>query len=276
MTRMRSAVATALITALCLAGAPAVTSAAEHRGPADCAAALDCTAEEINLMSMSQRLEFVQLMSSGPAAEVVPGYAPRWGNIEGIIDFFRDNGMGAPGTWVSYVDAGIVEGIERGIAIALGRGEDTFGNPGSQLWANYLTRLAGGELRNRSAHDRAWSEAEQASTEHGVALAEEVHGQTATAVEQRFFAFSEFYRWTLRNRPMLLDILSPPVEPGEQEQLTFLDWFTDVTNPTPSRKGAELAYDLAEFDLPGGTTSMLLLFKAYFDELWDDYLADRV
>ncbi|WP_245975914.1 hypothetical protein [Amycolatopsis palatopharyngis] len=272
MHRIRAAVAALLTTALCLTLSPAVVLAQEHRGPADCAAALDCTAADIDLMSMDERLAFVRAMSSGPAAEIVPGYLPRWRNIEGIITFFRDREMGAPGTWVSHVDAGIVEGIERGIALALGRAGGTFGNPGSQLWADYLTALRDGDLRARSTHDRAWSVAEQASTEHGVLLAERVHGVSPTGVEQRFFAYSEFYRWMLRNRPAPLDLVAPPVGPGEQPQIAFHDWFTDVTNATPSYRGAVLAYDLAEFDAPGGALSLVALMHAYARELADDHL----
>jgi hypothetical protein len=263
---------TALLFATTLGQAPA--SAATHRGPSECAAALDCDAETINLMTMQERLEFLQAMSAGPAAELLPGYEPRWGNIEGIITFFRDRGMGAPGTWVSYVDAGILEGIERGLVIALGRGTATFGNPGAQRWATYLTDLSQGRLGNRSAHDRAWSEAEQASTDHGVHLAEDLHGQAASAVEARFFQFSEFYRLTLRQRPLLLGLFSPPVGPGEQPQISFFDWFTDVTNPTPSYRGADLAFEMAEFDLPNGLFRTLALLYAYADELHDDYLAE--
>ncbi|UJW33126.1 hypothetical protein L3Q67_04855 [Saccharothrix sp. AJ9571] len=268
MNRIRAVLLT-LLSALLIGGAAPAVAHAE-----DCTATLECTAEDINLMSMPERLAFVREMSAGPAAELLPGYAPRWRNIEGIIGFFRDHQMGAPGSWVSYVDAGIVEGIERGLVIALGRSTDTYGNPGSALWADYLTKLRNGKLTGRAAHDRAWSLAEQASTEHGVRLAEDVHGVAANAVEERFFAYSEFYRWVLRNRPPLLDLLSPGGVPGSPQQITFLDWFTDVTNETPSRKGAELALDLAEFDLPGGTISMLWLANVYFHELLDDYLAD--
>lgn len=272
MNRVRAVLLTLLSAVLIGGAAPAV--AAAGNSAADCTATLECTAEDINLMSMPERLDFVREMSAGPAAELLPGYAPRWRNIEGIIGFFRDHNMGAPGSWVSYVDAGIVEGIERGLAIALGRGTDTFGNPGSAKWADYLLKLRDGKLTGRAAHDRAWSQAEQASTEHGVRLAEEVHGVPASAVEERFFAYSEFYRWVLRNRPPLLDLFSPGGTPGSPQQITFLDWFTDVTNETPSRKGAELALDLAEFDIGGGTFSMLWLANAYFHELFDDYLAD--
>ncbi|WP_205669388.1 hypothetical protein [Amycolatopsis suaedae] len=237
-----------------------------------CVTTLACTAEDIDGLSMAQRLALVRGLSSGPAAELVRGNPNRWRNIEGIITFFRDREMGMPGTWVSYVDAGIVEGIERGIAIALGRGEETFGNPGAPLWAAYLTGLRDGTLPGRAAHDRAWSLAEQASTEHGVRLAEQVHGIAPTGVEQRFFAFSEFYRLTLRSRPALLDVVSS--DPADPRQVTFLDWFTDVTNSVPSYRGAELAFDLAEFNLPAGTVRTVALGHAYLRHLFPAYLAD--
>ncbi|MBK1785888.1 hypothetical protein [Prauserella cavernicola] len=271
---MRAAVVGTVALVLTLLTSVAAPSAsAQSRDPLGCATTLDCSLAEIDAMTMPDRLEFLRAMSEGPAADIVGGHAPRWGNIEGIIAFFAAHEMGASGTWVSYVDAGILEGIERGIAIASGRGTDTFGNPGSLSWASYLQRLRDGELESRSAHDRAWSEAEQAATDHGVFVAEQVNGIAPSAVEQRFFAYSEFYRWALRTRPALLDVVSPGVRPGETVQLTFVDWFTDVTNPVPARKGADLALDLAEFDLAGGPVSGLLLLHAYAIHLAPDYLA---
>ena len=115
----------------------APVAADTRRTPAECAAALDCTAEEIDRMTMAERLEFVRDMQSGPGAQL--GVTDRWRNIEGVITFFRDRQLGPPGTWVSYVDSGIVEGIERGIAMALGWSTDGFGNPGSAKWASYIT-----------------------------------------------------------------------------------------------------------------------------------------
>jgi hypothetical protein len=125
-------------------------------------------------------------------------------------------------------------------------------------------------------HDRAWSEAEQASTEHGVALAEQIHGIAPTGVEERFYSFSQLYRWTLRNRPALIDPVSAGVHPGSQRQVTIPDWFTDVTNDVPSRRGAELALHMARFDPAGGFLSGLFLLDAYLTALTGDYLADTV
>jgi len=253
-----------------------VAAAEPKRTPADCAAALDCTAEDINLLSMPERLELVRAMQAGPAATL--SAADRWRNIEGVITFFRDHRLGAPGSWVSYVDAGIVEGIERGIAIALGRSTDGFGNPGSARWARYLTRLSTGELATRSAHDRAWSEAEQASTEHGVALAAG-HGQYATPTEKRFYEFSQMYRWVLRNRPVAVDLLATfgtLIHPDlPRLRVPFYDWFTDVSRSAPSYKGCEMAYGFAQLHPIAGVVGVAGLFLAYASELFDEFLTER-
>ncbi|HEV2781722.1 MAG TPA: hypothetical protein VGX25_20245 [Actinophytocola sp.] len=268
---------TALLSALAvlLAGLAVPAAADVRRTPADCAAALDCTAADIDLMTMAERLELVRGMQAGPAAAL--GATDRWRNIEGVITFFRDHSLGPSGSWVSYVDAGIVEGIERGIAIALGWSSDTFGNPGSALWASYLTRLSTGALGTRSAHDRAWSEAEQASTEHGDALAA-AHGQHATPVEWRFYQFSEVYRWALRNRPVVLDLLAvygPLIHPAlARLRVPFYDWFTDVSRSAPSYKGCEMAYGFAQLHPIAGVVGVAGLFLAYVAELFDEYLVD--
>ncbi|MGW4113036.1 hypothetical protein ACWEFJ_19380 [Actinosynnema sp. NPDC004786] len=254
-----------------------VPAVAAVRTPAECAAALDCTAAQIDRLDMAQRLEFLRLVQSGHAAGL--GASDRWRNIEGVLAFFRDRGLGAPGTWVSHVDAAILEGIERGVALALGRSTDGFGNPGSARWADYLTRLDRGELTARNVHDRAWGEAEQASTDHGVAVAEQVHGLKPTAVERRFFLFSEFYRWALRSRPVVLDlllvyavVLNPVLV---LRRVPFVDWFTDVRESAPSRKGSEIAYAYAQLDPVTGGFSTVDLLLAYIPELFEEFQATR-
>jgi hypothetical protein len=242
-----------------------------------CESTLDCGITEINQMSMAERLRFVRDMQSGPAAAL--GATDRWRNIEGVITFFRDRDLGAPDSWVSYVDAGIVEGVERGIAIALGRSTDTGGNPGSAKWASYLTRLSTGQLATRAAHDKAWGEAEQASTDYGNAVAE-AHGVPATAAEWRFYQFSEVYRWALRNRPVALDLLAvygPLIDPDlARARVPFYDWFTDVSESAPSYKGCELAYGFAQLHPIAGVFGIAGLFLAYVTELFEEYQAQRV
>jgi hypothetical protein len=104
-----------------------------------------------------------------------------------------------------------------------------------------------------------------------------VHGVPPTAVERRFFLFSEFYRWALRNRPALLDLLlvhAALLDPAlAVRRVPFVDWLTDVGESTPSRKGCEIAYAYARLDPVNGTFSTLDLLLAYLPELYEEFQA---
>ncbi|RZS41193.1 hypothetical protein EV193_103513 [Herbihabitans rhizosphaerae] len=268
---MRHALATCLaaVVAVLLLAPATATAQDTPPTPEKCAATLACGLDDIDKMTMSDRLDMVRLIESGPTAEYLgadidPG---RWRNIEGIVTLFRNHGLGARGSWVSYVDAGIIEGLERGLAIASGRGTDTGGNPGSQLWAEYLVKLKAGELTTRSVHDRVWSIAEQASTEHGVRVAEQVHGERPSAREDRFFQLSEIYRFMLRNRPPLLDLVTAVGGLTGPERQNFYDWATDVTNAEAGVTGAEVLWGLARADVPDTLFATIRTFQAYFESL---------
>lgn len=97
-----------------------------------------------------------------------------------------------------------------------------------------------------------------------MALAQKTHGLKPTATEQRFLQFTQFYRWVLLNRPILLDLGLPPIAPGKPLiQTNFLSWFTDVTNDVPSRKGAALSYDVAQFNGAASFTDFVQILVAY-------------
>jgi hypothetical protein len=96
---------------------------------------------------MQERLDYVRYMQSeyfGPLNS-----DDQFRAIEGVISFFIEKHLGAPGSWVSYVDAAIVEAIQRGGAIALGKSTDDGGNPGSVPWADFLTQMKAGSLSDR-------------------------------------------------------------------------------------------------------------------------------
>lgn len=112
-----------------------------------CWTGLKCSFHQIEEMSLYTRLSYVQYMET----RFAPLHAGnQFRAIEGVIKFFISKGLGGPGTWVSYVDAGIVEGIQRGGAIALGLGKSTGGNPGSAKWADFLTKMKNEQLKNRN------------------------------------------------------------------------------------------------------------------------------
>ncbi|MFI9508641.1 hypothetical protein [Nocardia sp. NPDC052566] len=136
-------------------------------------------------------------LRGGPA--VAFGAGQRWRNLEGVMTFFRDAGLGRPGTWVSMVNAGVLEGVARGIAMAYDSTADDYGNQAARVWAAYLTRLRGGELAAPSAHAAAWSLAKRVGTDYSVRLAER-HDLTPTPVELRFLRLAEAYNWLMDNR----------------------------------------------------------------------------
>lgn len=107
---------------------------------------------------------------------------------------------------MSYVDAGIVEGIQRGGNIALGMGGGEGGNPGSLRWANFMTRMKNGELRERGDHDYAWSRAEQAATEYGKKLGD-AKGLKVGLQLQLWYWSTQLFRWIMRNRGTTMNLL---------------------------------------------------------------------
>lgn len=130
----------------------------------DCAATLACSTAQIARLDIPDRPEFVRAMERGPGQKIISGF-DRWRNIEGVLEFFRAHCWGATGTWASTVDAAILAGAEYGLALALGKTADSFDNPGAEKWASYLTQLGDDAYPNRAAHDKAWGDAEQASTD---------------------------------------------------------------------------------------------------------------
>jgi hypothetical protein len=108
---------------------------------------LSCTFAEIEAMSMTARLDYVKTMQSKFFGPLKAGNQFR--AIEGVITFFIQNNLGKPNTWASYVDAGIVEGIQNGGANTLGLHKKDGGNPGTKLWADFFQTMKGGEYVSR-------------------------------------------------------------------------------------------------------------------------------
>lgn len=244
-----------------------------------CWAALKCSFHQIEDMSLSTRLSYVRYMET----RFVPLHAGnQFRAIEGVIEFFISKGLGGPGTWVSYVDAGIVEAIQRGGAIALGIGKSKGGNPGTALWADFLTKMKNKELKDRNDHDHAWSVSEQTATEYGKKTAESTSmvGK-ATKQQLRWYQFTQLFRAIMRNRKTVIRTIRITfifTNPGLAIAAeAFVDWLTDITDSTPTRVGSEIAWNLAELDLPlgAGSGSKLIndakVLKALLPKLYKAY-----
>jgi hypothetical protein len=72
--------------------------------------------------------------------------------IEGVLTFFITQDIEAPESWISYVDADIVEAIERGGTIALNMPSASwaFKTGGAYEWANFLRGMRDGPLNGRN------------------------------------------------------------------------------------------------------------------------------
>ena len=120
------------------------------KGPSwpSCQQTLSCTFDLIQKSSISDRLAYVRYMESHFFSGQLKS-GTQFRAIEGVITFFQSKGLGGAGTWVSYVDSGIVEAIQRGGAIALGMSSATGNNPGTEKWADFLHEMQTGSLGSR-------------------------------------------------------------------------------------------------------------------------------
>ncbi|QUC15766.1 uncharacterized protein UV8b_00007 [Ustilaginoidea virens] len=161
--------------------------------------------------------------------------------IEGVVHFFMANSLGgASESWISYVDAGIIEAIQRGGAIALGLPAATYAGKtgGANQWASFPSIQGGIGFANRNDHDRLWSVAEQAATEYGARLADAKFKRSAR--EQSWFECTQLFRWIMRNREATYQGLkSTAIGPAAW---AFINWMTDVTDVKPGKCLTEVAW----------------------------------
>lgn len=127
---------------------PILTSRAANSS--ECWKLLSCSFTQIEVSTLSDRLAYVQYLQT---IFVPLNAGDQFRPFEGLINLTASADVGRPGTWASYVIAGIVEGIQRGGAIALGTGTSDAGNPGSKLWADFLTKMKNKQLGDRDVSE---------------------------------------------------------------------------------------------------------------------------
>ncbi len=165
---------------------------------------LNATVTEINEMTIAQRVAFVKNFEDGWGARF--GSQKMFTNIEGVLHLFADEGAGKPGDWVSWVDATILFGFERGMATTIGRPA----LPGPQedpggvaAWKDYFVYMQGvGEGRvplSTEEQYRLWALGEEASTHTGYSIAG-THGQRENVPDYLFANLgAEAYRQAMLN-----------------------------------------------------------------------------
>jgi len=157
---------------------------------------------------MQERLDYVRYMQTSFFGRLNAGNQFR--AIEGVITFFVKNNLGRPGSWISYVDTGIIEAIQNGGAIVLGLGSRSTGNPGTEKWAAFFRQMKAGGYASRGDHDSAWGEAEATATEWSKEQkADKLANRAATGQEKNWYTFTKVFRWIMRNEGKTTVLLTP-------------------------------------------------------------------
>ena len=182
------------------AGVVSITTTSVLEWPS-CKDTLSCNFNTLQNVSLSDRLIYLVTIQvkllGGPNKS-----QSQFKAIEGLMQYFIDRNLPNPNIAPSYGLAGVLEGIQRGTAIALGKSNDTFGNPSSTLWANFLRKVRTGDFRDRAAHDGAWSQAFQVGFNHGVQIGDRLTGTTVAVnglveVPERAAVFNILTAWIL-------------------------------------------------------------------------------
>ncbi|KAJ9142346.1 hypothetical protein NKR23_g7272 [Pleurostoma richardsiae] len=182
--------------------------------------------------------------------------------LEGVHQFFLDQGLSTPGTWTSYTEAANLEAIQRAAATLLGYDSSTGGNPGTDQWVNFITTMSNGGYSTQQAHDKAWSLAEQAGSEHGITLATAA-GITAAGRVQRWDTFYRLWRAIMQDHNLIgtgfgLNYLGQGILRSGYTKADFNAWFFNVSNPDPLYCYTTSAYGVAQL-FSASTTPLAIL-----------------
>ncbi|KAH8728337.1 hypothetical protein GQ44DRAFT_824170 [Phaeosphaeriaceae sp. PMI808] len=237
----------------------------------DCQKTLSCSLAEIEALSTKTRLAYIKNMQADFFGPLNAGNQFR--AIQGVVQFLSTDNLGNPNSWISYIDASILEGIQNGGANALGLHNNDGGNPGTKLWAEYLRTMKRGGYSTRDQHDFAWASSEQSSTTHGKQIADQKF--KTTAQENLWFVFTQVFRWIMRNkgasvaavRTVILtgSVVNPPLLLLLPQADDFVNWLTDITNPKPAECFSRAAWDVV--DLNNIAVLPIELFKTIVPEL---------
>ncbi|KAI5302587.1 hypothetical protein KEM56_000545, partial [Ascosphaera pollenicola] len=195
---------------------------------------MSCSFLDIESMSMPDRLSFLKYIIVHKLTLL--DAADQAGAEEGMMNFMIGKKLSHTKTYLSCLNAAVLESVQRGAAIALNISRDTGGNPASPKWAKFFIQYQRGQLDDRNYHDLAWAKAEQSAIDYGILLAETLPGiEQPTGRILRFVRASTLYRTIMMYRRTILWLLrisfaftNPSVAFSAEE---LLDWLTDITQP---------------------------------------------
>jgi RHS repeat-associated protein len=149
-----------------------------------------CTAADLNKVSIAQRKAWLNEMLASVHDELPKQFA----NINSILKAFDHTNTGAPGSWASWGDAGILTSIQNGLARATEQRYIPGYKRADQAWEAYTTSFItdpGSIVTNQ-----LWGTAEGLGTTYGRLLAAE-NGQSKTSGEVLFLWIGDIYRNSL-------------------------------------------------------------------------------
>ena len=188
--------------------------------------AINCTVEEFDTLSWDDRILWMNTFMENTGAE--------WfHNINGILEFFRDDPVFSDSAWASYSDAAVLAAIQDGWRSHISL--DPIGTGGTEWEIFFNKRIAGAgdaELLQQ------WGVAEQSGVNYGVALAEPfADGEDLRESLQieTFVGFGNFYR-TLVSSGFVFEtapVMTPLFDPRTPTSHFFVREFSqNVIIPT--------------------------------------------
>lgn len=149
----------------------------------------DCSLDDFDALPIERRLHWIQQFM-----KQVP-HANHWfNNIAGIIEGFVKYKLAEHGSWLSIVDAAILQGIQDGYARSAGLVAGYSVNPGARFWCQFFDALG------KPTHDleriNLWGCAETAATNFGVEMAA-LRGLSPNKYEWVFWQTGNIYRWAI-------------------------------------------------------------------------------
>jgi hypothetical protein len=148
----------------------------------------DCTFDDFESLAIADRLRWIQQMMS----QGMGGQLANWfNNIAGIIQSYQDFDLADSGSWLSNVNAGILQGIQDGYAMWSGTTNSST-NPGAEGWNAFFAAIDNSQTSD-ATRIRLWGVAEEASTNFGVGMATNKN-LLPNAPESWFLGISKVYR----------------------------------------------------------------------------------
>jgi len=196
---------------------------------------LDCTLENFDSMSIADRLLWIQYFMD------LPEVGLWFKNIEGIIQGFVENGLAESGSWLSIVDAAILQGIQDGYAISImGTERGVVGNtasvnPGRASWKAFFNELADySPGQNANSLIDKWGTAEEDSTKHGEEIAASL-GLASDPYETVFLRTGNFYRWAAHNGGLGIWAAAAALTVDANPFIAYQvgEWFNDPRSTDP-------------------------------------------